>query len=117
MKNNIQRVFSLFLICGLFMAFSAFRPAAIPGAVTCLPPSVSVTAQGSNYVTFGLETPAPVCEYYYVRKSNNSQSGNMTTSNGTITVGGLSSGSYDFYFRSVCEGNEVSEFVISEIIL
>jgi hypothetical protein len=117
MQNNIQQFFSFLVLCCAFAVFSAFDQPAIGKAGSCQAPATSVVAQGTNYVTFGVETPAPLYEYHYVRKSDNTQSGTMTSSNGTITIGGLSSGAYDFYFRSICEDNGVSEYIVVELIL
>lgn len=122
MQKKFQKWALALAHCGLLFVLPFFmtnaRTATTPAKpLSCLAPGVSVINQGSNFVTFGLETPADACQYYYVRKDNNASSGVMSTSNSTVTISGLAPGTYDFYFRSVCEGNETSEYIISELLL
>jgi len=123
MQNNIKKfVFGLCLCClgAVVPASLSWGTTVVPPAATlsCGRPSVSQIGQGSNYFSFGIETSegSNACQYWYVRKDNNSDSSTMTTTASNVTVSGLAPGTYTFYFQGVC-GNEVSEYIILDDLI
>jgi hypothetical protein len=119
MQNNILKcAFALLTVFVLALFFVPVRTSAHSTPVAkCDAPGVVITGQGSNYATFSIETPSADFQYWYVNKSTNTNSGTITASGSTLTIGGLSSGAYDVYFQSICPGEGVSEYVVIDLIL
>jgi hypothetical protein len=122
MQTIIQK--STFVL--LTFIFTAFFSAPVNGADSsnpaapacgCDAPGVSLTGQTQTSATFGIETPSGEVQYHYVNKSTNASSGTITTSSSSVTIGGLAPGHYDVYFRSICPGEGVSEYIIVDIIM
>ena len=80
---------------------------------TCPGPHVSVTSQSTGSVSFTWNAVSGDSEYivFYIRQSDNYTSSQIYTHNTSITYSGLPSGTYRFYFATVC-GSEISEIII-----
>lgn len=86
---------------------------------TCQPPDdVTVTSITSNSVSFSWSPVSGASYYlvYYVRLSDQATISPVRTNSPSITVSGLSSGYYRFFFATVCESG-VSEYVIVDDLL
>lgn len=87
--------------------------------VTCIAPTVSKTGQTAGSVSFSWDAVSGATEYvvWYVRKEDNYSSAVMHTSNTSINVSGLSTGTYIFYFATVCGGGTSDYVIIDDIIM
>ncbi|MCB0522472.1 MAG: fibronectin type III domain-containing protein [Lewinellaceae bacterium] len=81
------------------------------------PANLTVTAQDDGSVSFDWDDcgcSSPVYRVYY---ENNGFSGPVySTGSSSITVSGLSAGTYRFYFYTVC-GEGMSSIIIEDIII
>lgn len=119
MQNFFQKWAIALSFCGLLFAFPLLLANTQPAspADTCPAPTVSVSATGDNFATFQLSSPYGNCQYWYVNKNTNTQSGVVSTSGTSVTISGLAPGAYDFYFKSVCEAGQTSDYMVSELII
>jgi hypothetical protein len=84
--------------------------------VTCPTPTVDLTSQGSNSLTFSIAAASGTSvRYWLVRKEGGGRS-ETTTNSGTLVISGLTAGTYTVYFEGVC-GSEVSEYVIIDDLI
>lgn len=122
MKNGIKKswqwCFKLCLVVLLSVPVTIGVNATATGPLTYQAPSVTKTWQSNGSVSFawGAVSEATGYEYWYVRRQNQYTSPVMSTGNTDITVSGLSSGTYKFYFRSVFEDG-VSDYVIIDDLI
>lgn len=81
----------------------------------CPGPQASVTSQSTGSVSFAWNAVSGASDYvvYFVREGDNYTSQQIYTSNTSISFSGLPSGTYNFYFATVC-GGEYSEVIIVE---
>lgn len=118
MKIAINKSLQWFFTYSLVLAFCA----AVAGNVaasntepeaTCPTPTVSVTAQGSNDVSFSWNAVSGAVGYrvWYTRREDNFTSSVANTGNTSISFSSLPAGTYDFYFATVC-GSGVSGYVV-----
>jgi hypothetical protein len=84
-----------------------------------LPPEVSLTSQSGNSVSFGWAAVegAVLYQAYYVKVENNYSSPQNNTGSTGITFSNLSPGTYKFFFRSVFDRSQTSDYVIIEDIV
>ena len=80
---------------------------------TCPGPHVSVTSQSTGSVSFSWNAVSEGSGYvvFYIRQPDSYTSQQTYTYNTSITYSGLPSGTYSFYFATVC-GGELSEIII-----
>ena len=85
---------------------------------TCPPPSnIAVTSQTANSVSFDWDDcGCAVAAYRVYFEKGGLNSPEYSVINSDISFSGLPSGSYRFYFYTVC-GGAVSSIIIDEIIL
>ena len=98
-----------------FMIFSNLQAATW---TSCLQPqNVQKTAQTTSTVSFDWDDCECIpTEYrvYYVVNGNASQEFAVTSSDFTFT--GLSAGTYDFYFYTVCGTQQSAAIIITDIV-
>ncbi len=76
------------------------------------PANVSVVSQTTNSITFDWDDCyCSLTEYRVYYKKGGFTSSEFSTTSSDFTFTGLSAGTYDFYFYTVC-GTEVSGFII-----
>lgn len=125
MKNTVKKAWQYGLY--VWMLFVALAPLNSHAHTTpiltsvesgCEPPSVAKTGQSYGYVSFAWNAVGGATGYqiWYVNKGNNNSSWIYSTGNTSIEFPSLAPGTYDFYFKTVCEGG-VSEIVIIEDII
>jgi hypothetical protein len=110
--------FGLMWVC-LPTIFAVHQPitTSISSSVTCTPPSIAVKELGTGTVNFEVLSGSGTIQYYFVRKENALSSTTRTTGNGPLVVSGLPAGTYIFYFRSVCNGEQSEWFRTEDLIL
>lgn len=88
-------------------------------ALSCDPPSVSKTGQSAGYVSFAWSPVDGATGYqvWYVNKGNNNSSWVYSTGNTSIEFFNLPSGTYDFYFKTVCGGDASYIVILNDLIL
>ncbi|MBL7828868.1 MAG: fibronectin type III domain-containing protein [Saprospiraceae bacterium] len=122
MKRNsffgVHRQFSFALIFLVPLMFGLFPPKA-PQEATCLPPNVTITSQSPNSVCFSWDAVGGSTEYavWYVRENDNYTSSPIYTGNTSIAFTGLSAGTYNFYFTTVCGMDRSDGIIIEELVM
>jgi len=83
--------------------------------LTCPGLQVSVTSQSASSASFSWNPVSGASKYvvFYHREGDNYTSSEIYTTSTAISFSGLSSGTYDFHFATVC-GSEISSFIIIE---
>ena len=110
-------LFVIFSVC-CFSAGQGYSFKSLP-TNDCPTPSVNITGHSPGNIAFEWASVGSGAYYkvWYVRRDDNFRSADITTNNNSISFSGLSAGSYEFYFVTVCS-NGLSEIVIiDEIIL
>ncbi len=89
----------------------------VKSEVSCQPPSPYVSSQGTGSVTYSWSAVSGATNYkvWYTRNGGDA-SAESSTSGTSITFNGLSAGSYQFYFVTVC-GDGASEYIVPESIV
>jgi len=119
MRNALLRGWRTVFSSLLFTALLYFTPLAqsvsSPGALACPGPEVSIANQSASSITFSWAPVSGASQYktWYRRHGASETSQQLGTSNTQFTYSGLPSGTYDFYFVTVC-GSEMSGFIIIE---
>ena len=88
-----------------------------PNDLTCAEPTnITNTSSLAGSISFTWDGCMGCCNGYevqYVRLSDGYTSPLYSTASSSITLTGLASGEYEFYFRTVCDGG-VSGFIVVE---
>jgi len=86
---------------------------------TCPGPQVSVTSQSTGFASFSWNTVSGASGYvvFYTRQGDNYTSQQTFTSSTSIAYSGLSSGTYNFYFATVCGGQYSEGIIIEDLVL
>ncbi|MEO1260631.1 MAG: hypothetical protein AAFZ15_17675 [Bacteroidota bacterium] len=119
MKKNVFSIwlaiktlaFLLFLV-PLTYAFESGPPA----ASTCTEPAPQLNQPNSNTVTFNWQAVLGASGYEVKYASGSYKSPVYFTTGTSITFSELSSGTYNFYFRTVC-GKQTSDWIITEDLI
>lgn len=125
MQQGINVIFAVMLLSIQPFVNSNFSQTPIPGCQTqvsngqnCPPPQVSVVSKGGNSITYYVEGSSSQIYYWYVNKTTYTSSTVFSVSGNSITISGLTVGDqYEIYFKNVCGDGNVSEYIISEILL
>jgi hypothetical protein len=123
MKNSSQKSWPLLYKVMLLIAFMAPVMAGIssPGKVYtfCPTPRVTVAGQSSGSVSFSWDSVegAAVYKVMYVRSEDHYTSSEFTTGSNTMNFSSLPSGTYRFYFETVCDGGLSGWVVTDDIFL
>lgn len=112
-KKNWQQYFKIVLVL-LIPIVSGFTNAPVIES-TCPGLQVSMTSQSSGSASFSWNAVSGSSEYvvYCIKQGDNYPSRETHTRNTSVTFSGLSSGTYNFYFATVC-GTELSDIIIIE---
>lgn len=104
-KAGLAGLFSLFLISVFAMPGIPARVNPVAVDVSCPAPNVSITSQSSGSISFAWDAVSGATGYkvWYIRNGADG-SQEYGTSNTTFNFSNLPSGSYDFYFETVCSG-------------
>lgn len=121
----MQKSWPVFIALFVFAALAASATSSLPlqsrqvVALTCQAPNATVTGFSSGSVSFSWDGVEGATAYkvYYVRKDDNYTSQEYTTGNTSIAFSELPSGTYDFYFATVCGGQTSSFLILSDLIL
>ncbi|MBI1227819.1 MAG: hypothetical protein GC192_21470 [Bacteroidetes bacterium] len=111
-----QALATFFLLFGL-LAFGFSAPSTIPDC-NCTAPTVTITAQASNSVSFswGAVSGATAYRVWYVRANDNYTSSETTLGSTSISFSSLPQGIYNFYFVTDC-GEESSAIIITDDLI
>ena len=107
MKNAIKAglagLFSLFLVTTFAMPGAPVNMNPVSVTVTCPGPNVSITSQSSGSISFAWDAVSGATGYkvWYIRNGSDG-SQEFGTGSTTMSFSNLPSGSYDFYFETVC---------------
>ncbi len=112
-KKNWQQYFKIVLVLLIPIVSGSTNPPIIESP--CPEPQVNVTSQSGGSASFAWNAVNGAPEYvvFCIKQGDNYPSREVYTYNISITLSGLPSGTYDFYFATVC-GTEFSEFIIVE---
>lgn len=83
----------------------------------CPPPAnVALTAHSGVAATFDWDDCGCSGEYHVFYRINGQPGPEYVTGNSQITISGLTTGIYQFYFYTVCSG-ESSSIIVTEVII
>ncbi len=121
MKNALNFSGLLCIVAILLgSATSGFTASAKPGTPSsCSSPTVAVTGQTANSVSFswGAVSGATGYKVWYVRLNDNTTSEQFSTGNTHFSFSGLASGTYNFYFVTECEAGTSEASIIIELMI
>jgi hypothetical protein len=108
--------FVAILLSSTSSVFSA--PAQREALTPCSSPTVSVTGQTANSISFAWDAVPEAIGYkvWYVRTSDNTTSQQYSTGNNYFSYSGLASGTYQFYFVTECAAGSSASIVIEVMI-
>ncbi len=81
------------------------------------PTSLSRTAVTSSSISFSWGSTGTSYQVYYVRVADGYTSSVMTTSSTSMTIPGLTSGAYKFYFATVCEDGTSDYIIVEDLVM
>lgn len=104
-KAALAGLFSLFLVTVFAMPGVPVRVNPVVVDISCPAPNVSITSQSSGSISFAWDAVSGATGYkvWYVRNGSDG-SQEYGTSSTSFNFSNLPSGSYDFYFETVCSG-------------
>lgn len=117
MKNKVKKNWQWCLKIALVLLIPIVSGFTNPPAIetNCPGPQAFVTSQSTGSASFSWSAISGASGYvvYFVRQGDNYTSQQINTSNTSISFSGLPSGTYTFYFATVC-GNGPSGIIIIE---
>ena len=111
MKKHLFFFAFLFPLCFAFTTSGNDRSEA-----GCPPPNVALTNQFTGAASFDWDDCGCGGEYHVFYRTNGQTSPEYVTGNSEITISGLTTGTYQFYFYTVC-GGESSSIIVEEVIM
>lgn len=84
---------------------------------TCPQPSISVKGVGVGTANFEVLSGGGSVQYFFVCKESALSSATQTVGNGSLELSGLPAGTYIFYFKSVCSGEQSDWFKTEDLII
>ena len=116
--NHLKMKKSMFFITFMLIANFTFSNSQNAGLVVCsAPANVIIISRTSSSVSFDWNDCGclmPEFRVYYVVNGQSSQE--ASSSNSGISFSGLSSGSYRFYFYTIC-GGVASSIIIEDVMI
>lgn len=82
----------------------------------CSSPNVTLTNQFAGSASFDWNDCGCDGEYHIFYRINGQTSPEYVTGNSEITISGLTTGTYQFYFYTIC-GGESSSIIVEEVII
>jgi len=117
MKNKVKKSWQWYATLVLVLLIPILSGFTNPPIVetSCPVPQVALTSQSTGSASFSWNAVSGASGYvvFYIRQGDNYTSQQTYTTNRTISYSGLPSGTYNFYFATVC-GSENSEVIIIE---
>ncbi len=121
MKNKVKKNWQWCLNIALVLLIpivSGFTN--LPAVETnCPGPQAFVTSQSTGAASFSWNAVSEASEYvvYFVRQGDNYTSSQIYTSNTSISFSGLPSGTYNFYFATVCGNGSSGIIIIEDLVM
>lgn len=85
--------------------------------VTCPKPTVSLVGQGSDSFTFSVAAASGTSVEYWVVKNGGGSGPVKIVSGSSVTISGLTAGTYTVYFEGVCEGSRSDIIIFDDLIM
>jgi hypothetical protein len=85
--------------------------------LTCPKPTVGLIGQDSDSFTFSVAAAGGTSVQYWIVKNGGGSSAVMTVSGSTVTISGLTAGTYTIYFEGVCEGSRSGIIIFDDLII
>jgi len=116
-KKNWQMYLKILLVLLIPIASGSTNPPVFES--TCPAPQVFLTGQSAGSASFSWNAVSGASEYvvYYVRQGDFYTSAQTHTHNTSITYSGLPSGTYKFYFATVCGSEQSGIIIIEDLVI
>ena len=117
-KISWQLLFNACLLLAFLVPVQIGQASEPVTSLLCPGPNVSITARSSGSVSFAWDAVSGALSYkvWYHRQEDSYTSGEFTTGGTSISFSDLPTGTYTFYFASVCTGG-LSDIIIIDILI
>ena len=85
--------------------------------LTCPRPTVGLIGQDSDSFTFSVVAASGTSVEYWVVKNGGGSGPVKTVSGSSVTISGLTAGTYAVYFEGVCEGSRSDIIIFDDLIM
>jgi hypothetical protein len=120
MKNrkSWQALLKVFILLAFITIFTTGNSAPHPQDFTCPVPTISVSGQSSGTISFAWNkvTGTTVYAVWYIREEDSYTSEAESVTGNAHTFTNLPTGTYQFYFETVCDSDTPGWVVVEELI-
>jgi hypothetical protein len=122
MMNSIKKFIFGSLVCLLGLMYPLSATYSNTGVdtssiVTCPQPTVSLAGQGSDSFSFSVAAASGTTVQYWVVKNGGGSGAVKTVSGSSVTISGLTAGTYTVYFEGVCDGSRSDIIIFDDLIM